>query len=401
VKKSSPLSVLREENLELRNRLQEAEETLEAIRQGAVDAIVVSSAVGERIFTLTGQDAVYRHLVETMNEGGLTTTPEGQILFCNERFGRMVDRPMETLVGQPVGQFIDPACQNDLDALLVEVHKGPRKKRLVFLHSSSRHVSCSVSASLLPLQDSVSVCLVVTDTTELEATNAESKTRANQLARLAWQLFSTEQRERNRLAQIVNEQLEPQLVALAEELDRLARQPDGPKQPNAIVRLADMIQQAIEESQSLSIEVCPSTLYEEELIEGLEWLARWMDEKYHFKVDLSLDCPVQVRSEPIRILLFQCIRELLLNAVHHSGVSGAQVELKIDPATLSVLVRDAGHGFDVSQMWANSMQMTSFGLLNIRERLRLLGGTLSIQSKPGAGSTFVLTLPWSDEDHLR
>ena len=90
---------LLKENENLRIRLQEAEETLQAIREGAVDAIVVNSRKGEQIFTLTGEDKVYRLLVETMAEAGLATTPEGKILFCNRQFSKLVNTPMEEIVG--------------------------------------------------------------------------------------------------------------------------------------------------------------------------------------------------------------------------------------------------------------------------------------------------------------
>ena len=83
MKHDKTLKQLLRENEELRIRMQEAEETLQAIREGAVDALIVNGPQGDRVFTLTGEDRLYRHLVETMAEAGLTTTPDGHILFCN------------------------------------------------------------------------------------------------------------------------------------------------------------------------------------------------------------------------------------------------------------------------------------------------------------------------------
>src|SRR5512145_188813 len=101
--KTRTLHQLLEENQELRIRLQEAEETLQAIRDGAVDAVVVRGPRGECVFTLTGEDLIYRKLVETMNEAGLMTDCEGRILFCNERFARILKKPMGEIIGQSVG----------------------------------------------------------------------------------------------------------------------------------------------------------------------------------------------------------------------------------------------------------------------------------------------------------
>src|SRR5436305_11267667 len=91
--------VLRE-NEELRRRLEEAEETLRAIRAGEVDAVVVESG-SEQVFTLETADRPYRLLVEQMPQGAATLTPEGQILYCNRHFADLLGRPLEALLGQP------------------------------------------------------------------------------------------------------------------------------------------------------------------------------------------------------------------------------------------------------------------------------------------------------------
>ena len=81
---------LLDELQELTSRMMEAEETLRAIRGGEVDSLVVSTAEGDRVFTLTGADHPYRVMVETMNEGAVTLTTDGTILFCNRRFAEIV-----------------------------------------------------------------------------------------------------------------------------------------------------------------------------------------------------------------------------------------------------------------------------------------------------------------------
>jgi formate hydrogenlyase transcriptional activator len=78
-------SSVRLELEELRQRLQEAEDTLDAIRNGEVDALVVSGPSGEKVFTLEGAEHPYRVLVESMNEGAISLTLDGTILYCNAR----------------------------------------------------------------------------------------------------------------------------------------------------------------------------------------------------------------------------------------------------------------------------------------------------------------------------
>ena len=75
---------------ELRARLAMAEETLEAIRNGDVDALLVKTPEGDQVFSLKGAERPYRLLVEAMNEGALTALKDGTILYCNLRFAEMV-----------------------------------------------------------------------------------------------------------------------------------------------------------------------------------------------------------------------------------------------------------------------------------------------------------------------
>ena len=84
---------------ELRRRLQEAEETLNAIRGGEVDALVVSGPSGEKVFTLEGAEYPYRVLVESMNEGAISLSNEGVILYCNSAFAQMVGVPLDQTHG--------------------------------------------------------------------------------------------------------------------------------------------------------------------------------------------------------------------------------------------------------------------------------------------------------------
>jgi PAS domain-containing protein len=83
---------------ELLLRLEEAEETLRAIRSGEVDALVVSGAQGQ-VFTLKDATLPYQILIEEMNEGALTLSPEGVIPYCNARFAEMLGLPMPGILG--------------------------------------------------------------------------------------------------------------------------------------------------------------------------------------------------------------------------------------------------------------------------------------------------------------
>src|SRR4051812_46744651 len=87
-------------------RLDEAEETLRALRNGEVDALVVNTPQGEQVFTLQSADQTYRLLVETMSEGAVTLTPDGTILYSNRYFAEMVGKPLQLVFGSSFIEFV-------------------------------------------------------------------------------------------------------------------------------------------------------------------------------------------------------------------------------------------------------------------------------------------------------
>ena len=105
---------------ELRRRLQEAEDTINAIRDGHVEALVVHAPEGEQIYTLRSADQPYRLMVEQMREGALTLAADGTILYCNQRFAELIGRPAERVAGQAFGDFLHvddaPTLARVLDA---------------------------------------------------------------------------------------------------------------------------------------------------------------------------------------------------------------------------------------------------------------------------------------------
>jgi PAS domain S-box-containing protein len=160
---------LLEEIEELRSRLGEAEQTLDAIRSGDVDALVVNGPHGEQVFSLTGAERTYRLIVETMNEAALTVALDETILFCNQRFCDLLKTPMASTIGRKVTSFVGSAQREPLRMLLAAAQAGPVQEPLTLRDSNDNDVPTQISASLLRTDDDTSICLVATDLTELEA----------------------------------------------------------------------------------------------------------------------------------------------------------------------------------------------------------------------------------------
>jgi PAS domain S-box-containing protein len=151
----------------LRQRLAEAEDTLRAIREGEVDAVIVSGSKGERIFSLSESESIYRLMVETMSEAGLAVTPDGTILFANNCFAKMVQSSLEQIPGRSLAQFVSRDSRRRLSSLLAKARRGPTEARIV-LESGGASVPVHAWANLLDRPDGATVCLVGVDLSQLE-----------------------------------------------------------------------------------------------------------------------------------------------------------------------------------------------------------------------------------------
>jgi PAS domain S-box-containing protein len=151
---------------EMEAQLDEAEETLRAIREGEVDAFAVTTATGHRIYTLEGSDRAYRLLIEDISEGALTLTGDGLILFCNRRFAEIVGKSIEKVIGSSIFTLLSSADKKTVRTLLADAPFSGARAEISLMPSSGGSVPVLLSATPLPETDPPGTCLVVTDLTE-------------------------------------------------------------------------------------------------------------------------------------------------------------------------------------------------------------------------------------------
>lgn len=151
---------------QLRARLEEAEETIEAIRNGKVDALVVSGPRGEQIYTLHGADHSYRVLLEDMNEGAATLLPDGAVLYCNKAFAELLKMPIEKVIAFSVQEFVAPSDRQAFANLLQQGEQGKAKAEITFHPPAGAFVPVYCSVSSVQIDETRCLCLTATDLTE-------------------------------------------------------------------------------------------------------------------------------------------------------------------------------------------------------------------------------------------
>jgi len=225
---------------------------------------------------------------------------------------------------------------------------------------------------------------------------AEAEQRAEELRALAGELTRTEQREQRRLAQWLHDDLQQLLVATKMQIALTQAAVTTPGLRELLAKASRLIDESIGQSRSLTAELSPPILYESGLVPGLEHLARWIEEKHHLHVTVETRTDVKPENQEAAVVLFNATRELLFNVVKHAGVSEAQVILDETEGRVQLTVEDQGAGFDSALI--RERGNGGFGLLSVRERLRLIDGEVQVQSAPGEGTRITLLAPSSPAD---
>ena len=226
--------------------------------------------------------------------------------------------------------------------------------------------------------------------------SAIAEQRGEQLERLSRDLLRAEQHERKRVAGILHDHLQQLLVAARMRIMTLQGDPPMNTIREALTQIDELLQESIDASRNLTVELSPPVLTEHGLARGLEWLADWMREKYGLAVSVHVAPSAEPQDEDCRIALFHATRELLFNVVKHSGAHTAQLELGTDVTErrcTRITVVDDGRGFDPTML---SNEPRGFGLSQIRERIAMLGGRCQVHSVPGDGTRISILVPDGD-----
>jgi signal transduction histidine kinase/CheY-like chemotaxis protein len=220
---------------------------------------------------------------------------------------------------------------------------------------------------------------------------AEVQRQADQLRALANDLTQTEQRERQRLARILHDNIQQLLVAAQMQLSLIKRGNSKIIQ-SAAHGVDGILAETLEASRSLTVELCPPILHQSGLAAALNWLSARMEEKQQFKVHLRTNNDAEPTSPDVRAFLFDAAREMLLNAVKHSGArEGHLTMVRTRDDCCRIIVEDKGKGFNPASVKPGPT--SGFGLFSIQQRLLYLGGKLEIESTSAQGTKAVLTMP--------
>ena len=405
---------LKEEIESLKARLHELEETIGAISSGGVDALVINTIEGDKVFTLKSAEQPYRVFIEQMNQGAIMLSEEDTILYCNRAFARMVKEGTEKIVGKKIQNYIFPIHVDSFNEMLTKNRKEKVtvENTITLQAQDGSHLSTQISASVLREENLMATCLVVTD---LTAHMQDEVRRYTEKLEFEVQERTKELAEAQRLATIgetagmVGHDIRNPLQAIVSEIylakDELDCFPDNENKSvlkdsldnietqtfyiNKIVAdLQDYTKPLTPHSQIISIE--------DSIHQSLSSVV--IPENVSIKLETQKGVP-KLEVDPL--YLNRVLVNLISNALQAMPKGGTlTISFKIQDTMATISVEDTGLGIPENlkanifkPLFTTKAKGQGLGLAVVKRLVEAVNGMVTFESQVGKGTVFTLTIP--------
>jgi len=216
----------------------------------------------------------------------------------------------------------------------------------------------------------------------------------DELRALATELSLAEEREKHRIAVELHDHFGQELALFRIKLEDMKKSSTSSDFTQEIDRFSGRLRASIKGLRSLTFDLSSSTLFELGFKKAVnEWLRARMEEEHGISTEFTSEGEWESLDENIKVVLFQAVRELLVNVVKHAQATMVKVSIYKEPTEIMITVQDDGVGFDSSEIGVGSKASGKLGLFSIRERMGYFGGRLEIDSRLKRGSLLTLRLP--------
>lgn len=292
---------------------------------------------------------------------------------------KITGRHMREVLGEAVWERIRPQVERSLAG-----HEVHYEDFLSYRDGGPRWVSVTG----IPTRDAAGA---VNGFVSLVADITESRRAEEALRDLSGRLINAQEEERSRVARELHDDLSQRMAVLSIGLEQIGQQiPEGPGNfQGRIQDLRSKAQEVSTEIHRLSYQLHPSKLDHLGLASAVKSFCEELAARHEITIKFRQNGFPATIPKDITLCVFRITQESLHNVARHSGARGAEVVLEKTDQEVRLSVSDLGCGFDT-----DSNRMTSgLGFIGMRERLRLVGGQLSIRSRPSQGTQIEVSVP--------
>jgi len=424
------LRQLEDQTNELRNlqyQLDEANETIEAIRTGQIDALVVHGHEGHKLYTLRSADQSYRVFIEKMTEGAVTLNRQGVIVYSNSQFALLVTMPLSKVIGLPFDNFISPENQDDYRKLLSKSWTVDSKGEANLIAGTER-TPVQLSLTTLELEDGLALSVIITDLSYQKAIQEQLKKNNKQLE-LTNQKLEASNHDLQQFASVASHDLQ-EPVRKIQIFSRLLKNnenelsTDSQKYLGKIIDsstrmkklIIDILNYSRLSANDLSMESIDLNELVKELVEDFELL---INEK-QAQIIVGLLPRIEANKGQIR----QVFQNILSNALKFSATDRPPV-INVQARQLArksfdsvgdqygpyhlICIQDNGIGFDdayVNNIFAlferlnskSKYEGTGIGMAIAKKIIEKHSGLITATAKEGFGAEFKIILPTKQID---
>jgi PAS domain S-box-containing protein len=390
---------------ELRHQLEEANDTIHAIRTGMVDAFVVQGAGGHQLYTLKSSDHTFRILIEKMQQGAITLNRRGEILYCNPYFLEMTKLPLNQIIGRGFDSFIKGYTAERLNWIASTGKLNDHRVEDILLQADSQQIPVLLSLTNLDLEDGTAMSIICTDLREQKEAQQKEADIHNQRKMIE---------QKDEFIGIASHELKTPLTSLKAYLQLMSHYKGGDlpatiksfisKAEMSLNRLHTLVNDLLDVSkiQAGKLDFSRREISINELVATCTENAAHMYEDY--TINSSYEGGLMVMGNLER--LEQVLMNLINNAVKYSPVNKSiDVAVDLYNNQVRIAVSDRGIGMNIDQQDKifdrfyrvddknHMVGGLGMGLYISKEIIKDHNGTLNVESTEGKGSTFYILLP--------
>ncbi|MBB3010049.1 PAS domain-containing sensor histidine kinase [Cupriavidus alkaliphilus] len=347
-------------------------------------------------------------IIRSSMEAIITVDSDQRVILFNPMAETLFGWPAAEAIGRPLADFIPERFRQAHEGHVrrfgvtgVSDRAMGRQRALYALRRDGTEFPIEASISQIADQGTRLYTVMLRDITDRVRAEEAMRRSREALQHLSDGILSTREEEKRRIARELHDDLGQRLSAMKMDLAMLgADLKEGKSMQSLLAGVAAMnavIDETVASVRRIASDLRPALLDELGMLPAIEWLASDCAKRYGLSVAVD-GTDIEV-SEQVAIAMFRIVQEALSNVVRHANATAVHIRVAHDQGRLELQVRDNGVGWD--KMVEDDEPRKSLGLLGIRERARLLGGTVEVDSAPGQGFCLAIRIPYAKRDNLR
>ena len=341
----------------------------------------------------------FRTIVEGSPNAMLIVDERGGIVLVNVQTEQMFGYRREELLGKSVEMLIPADARDHHPALRAGFQQNPQVRSmgtgrdLYGLRKDGRLLPVEIGLNPVTTREGRCVLASIIDISERKAAEARDREHQEEMRIMSQRLLEAQETERRAIARELHDEVGQALTATRINLQQLMQEAGEGGLGKRAQEASAMVSELLQQVRQLSLDLHPSVLDDLGLAAALRWVVRTRAGDSDLEVTWELVDGLPRFTEVTEHTAFRVFQEALSNVLRHSGARKVSVSLTHDGATLELVVSDDGRGFEPDAAYKHAHEGKSLGVLGMRERARLAGGRIAIESNVGKGTHVHMWLP--------